>query len=82
MSNKKTWFITGAGRGMGLDFAKAGVLSRRGKVGLIQCDDEVRAISQVVSKMCFGRSGRYSNGKIDQADRFRQYWIRALVRDI
>jgi NAD(P)-dependent dehydrogenase (short-subunit alcohol dehydrogenase family) len=23
MSNKKTWFITGAGRGMGLDFAKA-----------------------------------------------------------
>src|SRR5438067_2452851 len=55
------------------------VLSRRGKVGLIQCDDEVRAISQVVSKMCFGRSGRYSNGKIDQADRFRQYWIRALA---
>ena len=23
MSNKKTWLITGAGRGMGLDFAKA-----------------------------------------------------------
>src|SRR3954447_24838966 len=23
MSNKKVWFITGAGRGMGLDFAKA-----------------------------------------------------------
>src|SRR3954451_15438215 len=23
MSNNKTWFITGAGRGMGLDFAKA-----------------------------------------------------------
>ena len=23
MSNKKIWFITGAGRGMGVDFAKA-----------------------------------------------------------
>jgi NAD(P)-dependent dehydrogenase (short-subunit alcohol dehydrogenase family) len=23
MSNKKVWFITGAGRGMGVDFAKA-----------------------------------------------------------
>lgn len=23
MSSKKTWFITGAGRGMGVDFAKA-----------------------------------------------------------
>jgi NAD(P)-dependent dehydrogenase (short-subunit alcohol dehydrogenase family) len=23
MSNKKTWFVTGAGRGMGLDFARA-----------------------------------------------------------
>ena len=23
MSNKKVWFITGAGRGMGVDFARA-----------------------------------------------------------
>ena len=23
MSNRKVWFITGAGRGMGVDFAKA-----------------------------------------------------------
>jgi NAD(P)-dependent dehydrogenase (short-subunit alcohol dehydrogenase family) len=23
MSSKKTWFITGAGRGMGVDFARA-----------------------------------------------------------
>ena len=44
------------------------VLSNRGKVGLVQCADEVRTISQVVSKMCFGGSGSYSNGKIDQAD--------------
>src|SRR5437764_8611559 len=36
------------------------------------CVDELRPISQVVSKMCFGRSGRYSNGKIDQADHFRR----------
>jgi NAD(P)-dependent dehydrogenase (short-subunit alcohol dehydrogenase family) len=27
MSNKKTWFITGAGRGMGVDFAKAALVA-------------------------------------------------------
>ena len=29
MSNKKTWLITGAGRGMGVDFAKAALVARR-----------------------------------------------------
>ena len=27
MSNKKTWLITGAGRGMGVDFAKAALVA-------------------------------------------------------
>src|SRR6266700_3611348 len=32
MSNKKTWFITGAGRGMGVDFAKAAEAAVRAAV--------------------------------------------------
>jgi hypothetical protein len=44
--------------------------------------DDVRTISPVIFKMCFGRSGRYGNRKIDQADRFRRHWSRALARDI
>jgi NAD(P)-dependent dehydrogenase (short-subunit alcohol dehydrogenase family) len=27
MSNKKTWFITGAGRGMGVNFAKVALVA-------------------------------------------------------
>ena len=28
MSSKKTWFITGAGRGMGVDFARAALSAK------------------------------------------------------
>ena len=33
MSNKKIWFITGAGRGMGVDFAKAALAAGHAVVG-------------------------------------------------
>ena len=33
MSNKKVWFITGSGRGMGTDFAKAAVAAGHAVVG-------------------------------------------------
>jgi hypothetical protein len=29
MTDKRVWFITGAGRGMGVDFAKAALAPRR-----------------------------------------------------
>ena len=48
----------------------------------LQCVDKLRAISQVISKMCFGRNGRYGNGKIDQSDHFRRHRSRALAGNI
>ena len=35
MSNKKTWLITGAGRGMGVDFAKAALVAGHAVVATI-----------------------------------------------
>src|SRR4029453_14069021 len=69
-------------RGVWQDRRNICVLSRRGKVALIKWADERRPISPVISKMCFGRRGGDGKGKIDQAERFRQHWGRALVRYI
>ena len=47
MSNKKTWFITGAGRGMGLDFAKAALEAGHAVVATGRAPDAVaRAIGK------------------------------------
>lgn len=36
MSNKKVWFITGAGRGMGLDIARAALAAGYKVVAVLQ----------------------------------------------
>src|SRR3989441_7764133 len=41
MSNKKIWFITGAGRGMGLDFAKAALAAGHAVVASGRDSDRV-----------------------------------------
>jgi NAD(P)-dependent dehydrogenase (short-subunit alcohol dehydrogenase family) len=47
MSNKKTWLITGAGRGMGVDFAKAALVAGHAVVATGQDTDAVaKAVGQ------------------------------------
>jgi NAD(P)-dependent dehydrogenase (short-subunit alcohol dehydrogenase family) len=47
MSNKKTWLITGAGRGMGVDFAKAALVARHAVVATGRDTDAVaKAVGQ------------------------------------
>jgi NAD(P)-dependent dehydrogenase (short-subunit alcohol dehydrogenase family) len=47
MSNKKVWFITGAGRGMGVDFAKAALAAGYAVVGSGRDTDRVsRAVGE------------------------------------
>src|SRR5467141_5337344 len=47
MSNKKTWFITGAGRGMGLDFTKAALAAGHAVVATGRDPD---AVTKAVGK--------------------------------
>jgi NAD(P)-dependent dehydrogenase (short-subunit alcohol dehydrogenase family) len=42
MTSKKTWFITGAGRGMGVDFAKAALAAGHNVVAAGRNPDAVR----------------------------------------
>ena len=47
MSNKKTWLITGAGRGMGVDFAKAALVAGHAVVATGRDTDAVaKAVGQ------------------------------------
>ena len=47
MSNKKIWFITGAGRGMGMDFAKAALAAGHAVVATGRNSDAVsKAVGQ------------------------------------
>ena len=47
MSNKKTWLITGAGRGMGVDFAKAALAAGHAVVATGRDTDAVaKAVGQ------------------------------------
>ena len=47
MSNKKTWLITGAGRGMGVDFAKAALVAGHAVVATGRDTDGVaKAVGQ------------------------------------
>ena len=41
MTNKKVWFITGAGRGMGVDFAKAALAAGHAVVATGRDSDRV-----------------------------------------
>ena len=60
MSNRKVWFITGAGRGMGVDFAKAAlaaghavVASGRDRAGVAKAlgrSDDLLAVELDVTK--------------------------------
>ena len=45
MTSKKTWFITGAGRGMGVDFAKAALAAGDNVVATGRDPDAVRTPS-------------------------------------
>lgn len=47
MSNKKTWFITGAGRGMGLDFAEAALEARHAVVATAR---DPHAVAKAIGK--------------------------------
>ena len=47
MNNKKVWFITGAGRGMGADFAKAALAAGRAVVAAGRNSD---AVSKVLGR--------------------------------
>ena len=47
MSNKKIWFITGASRGMGVDFAKATLAAGHAVVASGRDRDRVSIASQV-----------------------------------
>jgi len=42
MTDKKTWLITGAGRGMGLEFAKAALAAGKNVVGTGRNPDRVK----------------------------------------
>src|SRR5215211_1029977 len=42
MTDKKTWFITGAGRGMGVEFAKAALAAGNNVVGTGRNPDRVK----------------------------------------
>ena len=53
MSKKKVWFITGAGRGMGVDFAKAALAAGHAVVATGR--DSAR-VSKALGAMC-GRQG-------------------------
>src|SRR5438128_10322610 len=61
MTNKRIWFITGAGRGMGVDFAKAALAAGHAVVGTGRDRD---AVAKAV-----GRSGNLLVLKLDVTNR-------------
>ncbi len=63
MSNKKTWFVTGAGRGMGLDFAKAVLEAGHAVVATGRDSDAVAKAVGKIERAANGKAGR------DQAHR-------------
>src|SRR2546425_12625502 len=60
-TDKKVWFITGAGRGMGVDFAKAALAAGHAVVGTGRDSD---AVAKAV-----GRSGNLLVLKLDVTNR-------------
>ena len=52
MSNKKIWFITGAGRGMGLDFAKAALAAGHAVVASGRDSDRVSKALRIQWGQC------------------------------
>src|SRR6185503_15826689 len=61
MSSKKTWFITGAGRGMGVDFAKAALAAGD---AVVATGRDVKRVSQAV-----GQSSQLLATKLDITSR-------------
>jgi NAD(P)-dependent dehydrogenase (short-subunit alcohol dehydrogenase family) len=55
MTSKKTWFITGAGRGMGVDFAKAALAAGHHVVATGRNPD---AVAQALGRRSSGRQAR------------------------
>jgi NAD(P)-dependent dehydrogenase (short-subunit alcohol dehydrogenase family) len=47
MKNKKVWFITGAGRGMGVDFAKAALAAGH---AVVATGRDTNAVEKAVGK--------------------------------
>ena len=47
MTNKRVWFVTGAGRGMGADFAKAALATGQAVVATGRSSD---AVSNILGK--------------------------------
>jgi NAD(P)-dependent dehydrogenase (short-subunit alcohol dehydrogenase family) len=60
VSNKKIWFITGAGRGMGADFAKAALAAGHAVVATGRNSD---AVSKGITTggFAFERAGRHGS---------------------
>ena len=59
MSNRKIWFITGAGRGMGVDFAKAALAAGQAVVATGRDTDRLSDGPGTVERPAGREAGRY-----------------------
>jgi NAD(P)-dependent dehydrogenase (short-subunit alcohol dehydrogenase family) len=66
MSNKKVWFITGAGRGMGVEFAQAALAAGHAVVASGRDKDRV---SKALGQAAFGQSSDMLAVKLDVTSR-------------
>ena len=62
MSNKKIWFITGAGRGMGVDFAKAALAAGHTEQRVADLKAQIDAHRDLSTSLDFDQVGRAGSG--------------------